>query len=387
MLGEPVALVIASDRSTASDAVDRVVVDYEPDPRRDSRRGRARARCPAAARRRAREPRLHDRAQDRGLRRRLRCRAGQDPPDDRQPAADAGRDRDARGARRLERRGRRADALQLDADPSLPAHVRRGDLRHPRGPLPRDRTRRRRRLRLEAQLLRRGVRGRTGVQARRRAGQVDRGPLRGDGRDDPRARPAAARRACGRPRRTRPGAPHRAHPELRRVPAVPDAVDRAPDGLHGARRLRHPAGRHHLPRGLHEHDADRRVPRCRASRGDAHDRADDGSARRRARHRPGRDPAPQLHQGVPLHDCDGPQLRLGQLRGRARQGARDGRLRWLRGATRRGEGTRHAPRHRALDVGRDLRARPVRRHARDRRSDRVAGSRRSCGCTRPERPR
>ena len=32
MLGEPVALVIASDRSTASDAVDRVVVDYEPTP-------------------------------------------------------------------------------------------------------------------------------------------------------------------------------------------------------------------------------------------------------------------------------------------------------------------------------------------------------------------
>ena len=30
MLGEPVALVIASDRSTASDAVDRVVVDYDP---------------------------------------------------------------------------------------------------------------------------------------------------------------------------------------------------------------------------------------------------------------------------------------------------------------------------------------------------------------------
>jgi carbon-monoxide dehydrogenase large subunit len=32
MLSEPVALVIASDRSTASDAVDRVVVDYEPTP-------------------------------------------------------------------------------------------------------------------------------------------------------------------------------------------------------------------------------------------------------------------------------------------------------------------------------------------------------------------
>ena len=90
---------------------------------------------------------------------------------------------------------------------------------------------------------------------------------------------------------------------------------------------------------------------CRASRGDAHDRADDGSARRRAGHRPGRGAAPQLHQGVPVRHGDGPQLRLGQLRGRARQGARAGRLRGLRGAARGGEGARHAPRHRALDAG------------------------------------
>ena len=32
MLGEPIALVIASDRATARDAADRVVVDYDPPP-------------------------------------------------------------------------------------------------------------------------------------------------------------------------------------------------------------------------------------------------------------------------------------------------------------------------------------------------------------------
>ncbi len=92
-----------------------------------------------------------------------------------------------------------------------------------------------------------------------------------------------------------------------------------------------------LPRRVHEHDADRRLPRRGQARGDAHDRADDGPARRRARHRSGRGAAAELHQGVPVRVGDRAQLRLGQLRGRARQGARAGRLRRAsrRGARRR----------------------------------------------------
>ena len=46
-----------------------------------------------------------------------------------------------------------------------------------------------------------------------------------------------------------------------------------------------PARRHHARRGLHEHDADRRLPRRRPARGDAPDRAARRRARRRARPR------------------------------------------------------------------------------------------------------
>ena len=53
--------------------------------------------------------------------------------------------------------------------------------------------------------------------------------------------------------------------------------------VHGAGRLRPAARRHHARRGLHEHDADRRLPRRRPPRGDAPDRAARRRARRRAR--------------------------------------------------------------------------------------------------------
>ena len=46
---------------------------------------------------------------------------------------------------------------------------------------------------------------------------------------------------------------------------------------------------------VHEHDADGRLSRRRPARGDAHDRADDGPARRRARHRSGGGAAAELH--------------------------------------------------------------------------------------------
>ena len=164
-----------TDRATARDAADRVVVDYDPLPVVIDAENARRARRAAAPRRRARQPLLHDRAQDRGLRRRLRRRARQGLADDRQPAADAGPDRAARRARRLERVA--ADELTLYTSTQVPHFVRTFvavDLRHPRVELPRDRARRRRRLRREAQHLRRGVRDRAGVAARRRARQVDR---------------------------------------------------------------------------------------------------------------------------------------------------------------------------------------------------------------------
>ena len=111
---------------------------------------------------------------------------------------------------------------------------------------------------------------------------------------------------------------------------------------------------------LHEHDADRRLPRRRPARGGA----PRGAARRpRWPTSSALDPAEvrrlNFADGVPVHDRDRARLRLRRLRGGARQGARDGRLRGLRGAPRGGRRARQLPRHRALDLGRDLRPRAV----------------------------
>ena len=53
---------------------------------------------------------------------------------------------------------------------------------------------------------------------------------------------------------------------------------------------------------LHEHDADRRLPRRRPPGGDVRHRAHDGRARRQARDRPARAAPQELHQGVPGDD-------------------------------------------------------------------------------------
>ncbi len=130
--------------------------------------------------------------------------------------------------------------------------------------------------------------------------------------------------------------------------------------------VRRAARRHQARRGLHEHDAHRRLSRRRPPGGHAPDRAADGRARRRAGHRRGRAPAAQLPDRVPVHDGHRTLLRLGRVRRGARHGARDVRLRGLRGAARGGRGARQLPRHRALDLGRDLRPRAVGGHEGDR---------------------
>ncbi len=163
MVGEPVALVIAESAAAARDAADRIVVDYDPlpvviDAENAAKPGAAQLHEEAAG-----QPLHHDRAQDRGLRRRLRRGSGQGLADDRQPAPLAGSDRAARRDRRLDHRERRAHVLHLDAGAALRAHVRLGDLRHPRVEGARGRPRRRRRLRVEDRRLRRGVRARAGL--------------------------------------------------------------------------------------------------------------------------------------------------------------------------------------------------------------------------------
>ena len=60
-------------------------------------------------------------------------------------------------------------------------------------------------------------------------------------------------------------------------------------------RVRDPEGRVQLVERGHEHHADRGVPRRRPARGHRVARAHHRHGRRRARHRPGRDPQAQLH--------------------------------------------------------------------------------------------
>ena len=91
----------------------------------------------------------------------------------------------------------------------------------------------------------------------------------------------------------------------------------------------HPARGLRLSLRGHQHDADRRLPRRRAPRGDRADRARDGPARRQARHGPGRAAPAQLHRARRLPPQDGRRrhLRLGRVRARAGARARGRRLR------------------------------------------------------------
>ena len=113
---------------------------------------------------------------------------------DPKPAPDPRPDRDTRGRGRLEPGLRRPGRLQLDPDAPLPAHVPRDRVRGERGQGARNRTGRRRRVRRQAEHLRRGVHRRGRVAQGGRAGEVDRGALRGDAGHLPRPRPGS--RTC-----------------------------------------------------------------------------------------------------------------------------------------------------------------------------------------------
>ena len=98
----------------------------------------------------------------------------------------------------------------------------------------------------------------------------------------------------------------------------------------------------------HEHDARRAVPRRRPARGDAGDRAGDGSVRaRRSGSIPPRCAVATSSPPTPSRctTASGATLRLRRLRAGARPGARDGRLRGAaRGAAAAARGGRHPSR-------------------------------------------
>ena len=160
-----------------------------------------------------------------------------------------------------------------------------------------------------------------GPQART-AGPLERGAFGERGRHDPRPRPDpthGARRRCRRqvdrgtgPSRRRhgclPPTRHARHSAARRVP-----LRRCLRAAEGVRLLVHV--------GVHHHDADRCVPRRRATRGHLRDRAVDGFPGCQDGHRPARAPATQLHPDgeLSLRGVHGPHVRLGRPRSGGRR--------------------------------------------------------------------
>ena len=256
-------------------------------------------------------------------------RPRQQPPDPQRHGA-ARRDRRVRPRRR--RATRSTPPARTRTSPAADGRLR---ARHARAQAAGDRARRRRRLRLEDLPLRRGVRRHLGRRRARPAGEVDRRAHARLPHRRARPRPRHRRRAGarrGRQRSSRCGSNTNANLGAYLstfAPCDPDLPLR-----HAARRPVHDAG--DLLRGaggLHQHRAGRRLSRRRPARGDATcSSAWSTTAAREIGHRPGRDPAAELHpQGrLPLPDAGRAHVRHRRLRGDARQGARARRLRGLR---------------------------------------------------------
>ena len=101
-----------------------------------------------------------------------------------------------------------------------------------------------------------------------------------------------------------------------------------------ARHVRHPADRHRHALRVHQHDADRALPRRRPSGGELHARARHRRSGARHRHRSGQAAPAQSHQAVgdAVQDRGRHHHRQRRVRGRARQGAGARRLRRLQAA-------------------------------------------------------
>ena len=242
-------------------------------------------------------------------------------------------------------------------------------LGYQRGARARDRARGRRRLRLEAAGVRRGGARRVGLAQARAAGQVDRDADREHGRRPPGPRPDLVREDGRQARRHGDRLPRQDHRRLRRLQHAADAADPVAGGVRDGRLLRDPGGPDRHRRRVHQQVPDRRDPWRRPARGDAHDRGDARPDGARARDQPGRDPAQELHpEGqLPARGRDRRRLRLGRLRQDARPAARARRHGRVRARARVAARQGRLPRHRPLDLHRDLRPRAVADHRSERR--------------------
>ena len=307
--GDGVAVVIAESRALAKDAAELVEVDYEP--LRPSPTSRRRSRTARRSSTRTLDERVLR------LEARDRRRPGRDRRRRRRrhaallPAALIPNAIEPRGVLAQAGPDRRGHALVGDAGPAHPALRAAARARDPRVEDPRDRPGRRRRLRIEAERLRERRRSRRARATARAARQVDGGARRELRRDHPRPRRRA--RADVRGDQGRDDHRRQVGGEVRdgRIPPARHARDSAARRVALLGPYDDPELQRHLHRRLHEHDADRRVPRRRPAGGDLRARAHDGRARRRARHGPRRAAAEELRQRVPAHDGVGPDDRLG----------------------------------------------------------------------------
>ena len=174
------------------DALERIVVDWEPLPAVVDAEKAHGGRRTAAPRERAEQRRLRmERRRQGGHRRRHRWRRGRRPPADRQPAAHPEPDGDPRRHRLVQPGHRRVHGLDVEPDAAHPAAAADGLRdRHPRAQGPLHQPGCRRCLRHEDLLLRRHGAVHVRKQGHRRAaGEVGRGAPRELPVDHPRPRP------------------------------------------------------------------------------------------------------------------------------------------------------------------------------------------------------
>ncbi len=365
-VGDAVAVVLARSETAAHDALEAIVVDYDPLPAViDLEEALADKILVHADLGHQHVVPLGAGHRRRGRRRRVRV-GGLHRQGALRPAAPPA---DGDGAARL--RGgapalrRRPHALLRHADPAHPQDHGGAHPRRPRAPVARRGPVGRRGLRLEARRLCRGAALRSPRLQASGAGALGRGAHRERAGHDPGPRPDPGHRAGGRRRRQAHRGAGRAHRRHGRLPAADHARHPPARGVPLRRRLRPARGvRLRVHRRVHHDDAHRRLPRRRPTRGHLCHRAGHGSPCRVTGHRPGRAAAPQLRQGraVPVHRHDRSRLRLGRPRGGAGQGARAWSATTTCGPSSNVAGRADdegPPGHRHLVLLRDVRARPV----------------------------
>ena len=322
--GQEVAFVVAESRYIARDALELIVVDYEPLPAvADAKKALDPGMRRGHPRRQGgqdRQPHLRLGGREpRGHRGRVRCGRGRGDQGHPLPARAPGPDGDLRLGGPHGPRHREAQAVDHDAGAARAPHGLRAGRRAPRAEHPGDQPRHRRRLRQQgADLPRLRLLDRR-LHRHRQAGEVDGGPL-GEPHVD-RVRPRLPhegvdrRDARGQDPRRQGRRPRRSRRVQRRRPA-----DEVPGRLlpHLHRFLRLPGGALHGEGGVHEQGAGRRGLRVLVPhhRGGVRHRADRRLPRGRAEDGPGRAAAeePAASRAVPVHHPHRVGVRLRRVR-------------------------------------------------------------------------